>query len=370
MYSVMIVDDSPTELVLVQKALEKEYRVIPQEGGKAAIEYLAKTTQLPSVILLDVDMPVMNGFEVFSALISNPKTANIPTIFVTGNQDVATELEAYNLGAVDFIRKPYVAEILLKKVGLHIEIIESKKKLQERYNNLQDFNEQLQDFNDQIQESVNEQTQKVHSLEYFLVWLVTDLITKKEPYSGVHSIRVTKFMEILLRQMAGMRLISISPDDVELILLASQLHDMGKIGVPDEVLTKVGKYTPEEFEKMKSHTVLAADTIQKFAYLLPDNNFVSYLYQMARSHHEQWCGKGYPDGLAGNNIPQLARILAVCDVYEALVAERSYKNSFTHEQAVQIINQGIGVQFDPQVVAAFNRVAGEMAEVAKAEIKP
>lgn len=367
MYSVLVIDDSATELILVQKALENDYRVIPKQGGKAGLEYLDMTSQLPSLILLDVDMPEMNGFEVFSALRSDAKTADIPTIFVTGNIDVSTELEAYNLGAVDFIRKPYVAEILQKKVGLHIDIIETRKKLQERYNNLQDFNEQLQDFNDQIQESVNEQTQKVHSLEYFLVWLVTDLIMKKDPYSGIHSIRVAKYMEVLLRQMAGMRLISIPPEDVELILLASQLHDMGKIGVSDAVLTKVGKYTPEEFEVMKSHTLLAADSIQKYAYLLPNNNFVSYLYQMARSHHEQWCGKGYPDGLAGNNIPQLARILAVVDVYEALVAERTYKNSFTHEQAVQIINQGIGVQFDPQVVAAFNRVASEFIEISKIE---
>lgn len=369
MHSVMVIDDSMTELAMVQKALENDYRVIPEQGGKAAISYLEKAKVLPSIILLDIDMPVLNGFEVFSQLANDEKTRDIPVIFVTGNHDASTELEAYSLGAVDFIRKPYVAEILQKKISLHIGVIESKKKLQGRNDSLQEFNEQLQDYNDQLLEEGKQQKAQVQRLEYFIIGIITDLITKKDGFSGIHCKRVAKYMEILLRTMSDMKLLRIPPDDLELILMASQLHDMGKIGVPDSILEKVGKYTNEEFAIMRNHTVYAADSIQKFAYLLPNSNFLSYTYQMARSHHEQWCGKGYPDGLAGAAIPQLARILSVGDVYDALVSERTYKKAFTHEQACQIINQGAGIQFDPQVVQAFNRCAQEFYAASLIDIK-
>lgn len=369
MHSVMVIDDSMTELIMVQKALEGEYRVITEQGGKAALEYLAKAKVMPSIILLDIDMPALNGFEVFSQLVADEKFKEIPVIFVTGNQDVSTELEAYSLGAVDFVRKPYVAEILQKKISLHVSIIDNKKKLQGRNISLQEFNEQLQDYNDQLQEEGQAQKVQIQRLEYFIIGMVTDLITKKDGYSGVHCKRVSKYMEILLRTMTELKMIRIPQEDFELILMASQLHDMGKIGVPDAILAKVGKYTQEEFDVMRNHTVYAADSIQKFAYLLPNNNFLSYTYQMARSHHEQWCGKGYPDGLAGAAIPQLARILAVGDVYDALVSERSYKKAFSHEQACQIINQGSGVQFDPQVIQAFNRCQNEFFAASKIDIR-
>lgn len=369
MHSVMVIDDSMTELIMVQKALEGNYRVITEQGGKPAFDYLSKAKVMPSIILLDIDMPVLNGFEVYSQLVADENWKDIPVIFVTGNLDVSTELEAYSLGAVDFIRKPYVAEILQKKVDLHIGILDNRKKLQSRNNSLQEFNEQLQEYNDQLQETSNQQVQQVQRLEYFIIGIITDLISKKDGYSGIHCKRVAKYLEILLRTMMEMKLLRIPQDDFELILMASQLHDMGKIGVPDMILSKVGKYTQEEFALMRNHTVLAADSIQKFAYLLPNSNFISYTYQMARSHHEQWCGKGYPDGLSGAAIPQLARVLAVGDVYDALVSERSYKKAFTHEQACQIINQGAGIQFDPQVVAAFNRCSNDFFAASKMDIR-
>lgn len=369
MHSVMVIDDSMTELTMVQKALEGEYRVITQQGAKSALDYLSKAKVMPSVILLDVDMPGINGFEFFSRIVTEEKLKNIPVIFVTGANDVSTELEAYSLGAVDFIHKPYVSEILHKKIDLHIGIIDDKKKLQGRNSSLQEFNEQLQDYNDQLQEEGQNQKQEIHRLEYFIIGIITDLITKKDGYSGVHCKRVSKYMEILLRSMIEMKLIRIPPENLELILMASQLHDMGKIGVPDAILAKVGKYTQEEFALMRNHTIYAADSIQKFAYLLPNSNFLSYTYQMARSHHEQWCGKGYPDGLAGAAIPQLARILSVGDVYDALVSERTYKKALTHEQACQVINQGAGVQFDPQVVQAFNRCQSEFFAASKIDIR-
>lgn len=369
MHTVMIIDDSMTELITAEKALEGSYRVMIEQNGKHALEYLKKATSMPSLILLDIDMPAINGFEVFSRIVADPKTKEIPVIFVTGTDDASTELEAYQLGAVDFIVKPFVSEILKRKVNLHIGIIDNKRKLLGQANTLQDYNEQLQDYNDELQSRAVQQSQNVQHLEYFIIGIITDLITKKDCFAGIHSKRVAKYMEILLKEMLSEGVVNYPAQDVELILMSAQLHDMGKIGVPDAILEKVGKYTPEEFEIMKKHTVFAADSIEKFAYLLPNSQFITYTYQMARSHHEQWCGKGYPDGLAGTAIPQLARILGVCDVYDALVSKRTYKKAMTHEQAYAIINQAAGVQFDPQVVAAFNKVHVEFYDASMIEIQ-
>ncbi len=368
MYSVMAIDDSYTELAIIRAALEDEYRVIIMNSGREAFAYLEHAKVLPTIILLDLDMPDMNGFEVCARLRMDERTKDIPVIFVTVNHEVETELEAFTLGAVDFVRKPFVSEILQKKVAMHVGVLNDKRKLLGRNESLQEFNEQLQDYNEQLQMDVNENKEKVQRLEYFVIGMVSDLIARKDGFTGVHVKRVSKYLEILLRTMSEMKMIRIPSGELEMILMASQMHDMGKIGVPDDILTKVGKYTPEEFETMKMHTVYGADSIRKYAHLLPNSHFLSYAYQMARSHHEQWGGNGYPDRLSGTAIPQLARILTVGDVYDALVSVRSYKQKQSHEQACQIINQGSGAQFDPQVVQAFNRCEAEFYAVSLLEI--
>ena len=170
-------------------------------------------------------------------------------------------------------------------------------------------------------------------------------------------------MEVLLKRMMRDNLARLPIKDMGIIIMSSQLIDMGKIGVPDRIVQKEGKYTPAEFDVMKKHTVFAADSIERFTYLVPNSPFITYAYQMARSHHEQWCGNGYPDGLKGTEIPQLARIVSICDVYDALVSKRTYKKEMSHEQACAVINQVSGVQFDPAVVAEFNKVADDFREI-------
>lgn len=356
MHTIMIVDDNETELLIAQKALEKDYSIIPMTNSKQALARLAKTTLMPDVIVLDIAMPGINGFEMIMRLKTSEKAKGIPVIFLSGDLDNSTELEAYRLGAVDFIRKPVVADLLRKRVELQTRLIEHQR--------------QMDDYNQQLQQTAFFQTQNAMRLEYFIIGIITDLISEKDGYSGMHCLRVSKYMGILLKEMllSGINF-GISADDYEMIILCSQLHDMGKIGVPDSVLQKEGKYTDEEFVQMKNHTLLAANAIQKYAYLLPNSKFLNYTYQMARSHHEQYSGAGYPDGLQGNNIPILARILSVADVYDALVSERTYKKAFTHEQAYNIMTQGSGLQFDPQVVAAFQRVHMEFFEISQQNLK-
>lgn len=349
MYSIMIVDDNETELVIAQKALEKEYQIIPMNNSKQALARLAKATIMPDIMILDIAMPGISGFDMIMRMKTSEKMKNIPVVFLSGDKENATELEAYRLGAVDFIRKPVVAPLLKKRIELQADLLEYKKSMSA--------------YNTQLQQNVNVQAQNAYRLQYFIIGIITDLITEKDGYTGIHSISVSKYMGILLKEMlmSGLNY-GISMDDYELILLSSQLHDMGKIGVPDSVLQKRGKYTDEEFMQMKNHTVFASNAIQKYAYLLPNSKFLNYTFQMARYHHERFDGQGYPDRLQGQNIPILARILSVADVYDALVSERSYRQAMSHEQAYNIITQGAGVQFDPQVVAAFQRVHMDIYE--------
>lgn len=349
MYTIMIVDDNEIELAIMQKALEKQNRIIAINNSKMALQRISKSTTMPDIIILDVAMPQVNGFDMISRLKASEKTKNIPVIFVSGDKDNATEMEAYRLGAVDFLRKPIISELLRKRVEFQTDLL--------------DYKSQMSQYNSRLQQSASVQTRNAMNLEYFIIGIITEMISEKDPYTGMHCICVSKYMEILLKEMllSGVNY-GIDPADFELILLSSRLHDMGKIGVPDSVLSKVGKYTDEEFNKMKSHTTMAANAIQKYAYLLPNSKFMYYTYTMARYHHERVDGCGYPDRLVGNSIPILARILAVADVYDGLVAERSYKKAKTHEEAYNIITQGAGVQFDPQVVAAFQRVHREMRD--------
>ena len=348
MYSIMVVDDSDTEIFLAQKALAEYYQIIPMNNPKSALTRLAKAS-VPDMIILDVEMPVINGLEMMTRIRTSEKTKNVPVIFLSSNMDNATELECYRLGAVDFIRKPIIPELLKKRVDIQIELLEYKKSIEEKTSGLQ--------------KTANYYAENAMRLEYFIIGIITDLIAEKDPYTGTHNIGVSKYFEILLREMlvSGINY-GIDSSDFELIILSSRLHDMGKIGVPDYVLQKQGKYTDEEFMMMKKHTTMAANAIQKYAYLLPNNKFLTYTYQMARFHHERFDGQGYPDRLAGPNIPILARILAVADVYEAVTAERSYKKAMSHEQAYNIITQGAGVQFDPTVVAAFQRVHEDISQ--------
>ena len=295
MYTVMIIDDNETELLVAKKALERQYRIIDINSPKAALQRLAKSTIMPDFILLDIAMPGVNGFDFIMRLKTNEKTKNIPVLFLSGDKENTTEMEAYRLGGVDFIRKPIIPDLLRKRMELQSNIL--------------DYKSQMDSYNTQLQQTANFQARNAMNLEYFIIGIITDLISQKDPYTGMHSICVSKYMEILLKEMllSGINY-GIDPNDFELILLSSRLHDMGKIGVPDAVLTKTGKYTDEEFALMKAHTTMAANAIQKYAYLLPNNKFLYYTFQMAKYHHERVDGNGYPDRLAGANIPILARI--------------------------------------------------------------
>ena len=348
----MILDNSEVELVMIQKALEKEYNVTAMNNAKQALARLNKANIMPDIMIVDVMLQGVTGFEVLTRLKTSDKTKNIQVIFISGDKDASTEVEAYRMGASDFIRKPLNTQVLKKRIEMQTELLENKKL--------------MGNYMGQLKQSMASSDQNTLKLEYFIIGVITDLIAVKDTYAGMSSLAVSRYMGLILREMlmSGVNY-GINPADFELIIMSSQLHDMGKIGIPDSILQKIGKYTDEEFEMMKKHTELAANAIQRYSYLIPNSKFLNYTYQMARYHHERYDGGGYPDHLMGVNIPILARILSVADTYDALVSTRSYKQPKTHEQAYNIITQAAGLQFDPTVVSAFQRAHMEIYEMSR-----
>lgn len=352
MYSIMILDNSEVELIMMQKAFEKDFNVTAMNNSKQALARLNKATIMPDIVIMDVVLTGISGFEVLTRLMTGEKTKDCRVIMVSGDKDASTEVEAYRMGACDFVKKPVSMPVLKKRVEMQVELLDSRKK--------------MGSFTGKLQQSMAAASQNTLKLEYFIIGVITDLITVKDTYAGMSALAVSRYMGLILREMlmSGINY-GIDPADFELIILSSQLHDMGKIGIPDYLLQKTGKYTDEEFEMMKRHTVLAANAIQKYSYLIPNTKFLNFTYQMARYHHERYDGGGYPDHLMGVNIPILARILSVADTYDALVSTRSYKQSKTHEQAYNIITQAAGLQFDPTVVSAFQRAHADIYEMSR-----
>ncbi|MCR5791521.1 MAG: HD domain-containing protein [Lachnospiraceae bacterium] len=343
MSTIMLVNSSEIEMKLMQKSLEKDYSLIPMSNAKQALGRLAKASVVPEMMVIDLEHAGPGGgFSLLSSVKMHEKLKGIKVVLLSADKEGATEMEGYRLGASEVVFKPINASILKRRIDIQMEMLSNKR--------------QLDNYVSQLQKNVTFHAQNSLRLEYFLIGMITDLLSKKDGFTGTHCVSVSRYMGILLQDilMSGINY-GIPSEDYEIIVLSAQLHDMGKMGVPDSVLMKEGKYTDEEFRAMKNHPVYAADAIQKYSYLLPDNKFVIYMYQMARYHHERWDGNGYPDRLAGYNIPVLARILAVADVYDALTANRSYKQAKTHEHACTILLQGAGTQFDPAVVQSFQR---------------
>ncbi|MCR5508138.1 MAG: response regulator [Lachnospiraceae bacterium] len=352
MYSLMILESNEIELVMLQKAFEKDYNVIVMNNPKQALTRLNKANIMPDIMIMDIMFQGLSGMEVLTRLMTQEKTKEIKVIIISGDKDISTELEAYRIGAADYVKKPINTQILKRRVDMQAELLESRK--------------QIGTYLGQLKQSLASSDQNTLKLEYFIIGVITDLIKVKDTYAGMSSLAVSRYMGLILREMlmSGINY-GIDPADFELIILSSQLHDMGKIGIPDSILQKVGKYTDEEFETMKKHTTLAANAIQNYSYLIPNSKFLNYTYQMARHHHERYDGTGYPDRLMGANIPILARILSVADTYDALVSTRSYRQAKTHEQAYNIITQAAGLQFDPTVVSAFQRAHMDIYEMSK-----
>ena len=346
---VLVVDDTPENLQLMHALLKESYRVLLANGGAAALR-LARLEPRPDLILLDIMMPELNGYTVCEALKADPETAPIPVIFLTARGEVEDEEMGFRSGCVDYITKPVSPPTLLARVANHLALKAASDQL--AYNNRY------------LIEEVERRTREVQMVQDVTIMAMASLAETRDIETGMHIRRTQHYVRTLAERLRktweekGLEASSIpaelSDEIIEIMYKSAPLHDIGKVGIPDAILLKPGALDAAEFEIMKSHTTLGLETIAAAEKLLDaPSSFLSVARQIACSHHEKWDGSGYPHALAGEAIPLPARLMAVADVYDALISRRVYKEPFSHERAVSMIEAGSGSHFDPTVVSAF-----------------
>ncbi len=349
---VLVVDDSADNLLLMAGMLEGTYKVKVAKSGERAL-ILAAAQPHPDIILLDVMMPHMDGYEVCERLKSNPATATIPVIFLTARTAPEDETHAFQCGAVDFITKPINPDVVMSRVHAHLQA-----KL------MADF---LRDKNDFLEHEVQRRTQELTAIQDVTIRVMSSLAETRDNETGNHIRRTQNYVKLLalkLRQR-GLHKDVLTDSFVDSIYKSAPLHDIGKVGIPDSILLKPGPLTPDEWRIMCTHPALGKESIERAEEDLGlPVEFLRIAKQIAYSHHEKWDGSGYPQGLSGADIPLPARLMALADVYDALISRRVYKPAMPHAQAVQIIQEGSGRHFDPEIVDTFLDAQAQFAEIA------
>lgn len=350
--TVMIVDDTPANLKILEEMLQGQgYHVAAFPRGAMALRAAAKTP--PGLILLDIMMPDMDGFEACRRLKADESLREIPVIFISALDDIANKVRAFSQGGVDYVTKPFQDEEVLARVKTHLSLRRMQRELKK--------------YNLYLEELVREKTKEITDSQLATILAVSKLAESRDNETGRHIERTRTFCRIIAQKLranhrhAG----SITDAFMENIYHAAPLHDIGKVGIADNILLKPGKHTPEEFEIMKTHTTIGAMTLQRVRAMYPQNAFVNMGIALTRSHHEKWDGSGYPDGLSGEDIPLSGRIMALADVYDALRSKRPYKEAFSHEKSCKIIREDDGKHFDPAVMDAFVSCESEFASVSE-----
>ena len=338
---VIVVDDSLTNLSAARTSLVDKYDVLTAPSGEKLFSLLGRV--LPDMILLDINMPVMDGYEVIGRLKKDRRFSDIPVIFLTAKTDRESELKGLSMGAIDYIVKPFSSVLLLKRVEIHM-LVESQK-------------HELQYLNSNLQELVEEKIKSILELQNALLHTMAELVECRDNSTGEHIERTQRFLELMLESMQreGVYGEEIATWDISLVLQSAQLHDVGKIAIPDSILLKAGRLSNKEFEIIKEHTIFGEQIISKVEKITSEHMFLSYAKTFAVTHHEKWDGSGYPYGLKEMEIPLMGRVMAIVDVYDALISDRVYKSAFPHAEAVKTIKEESGKHFDPKLVEVFLR---------------
>jgi putative two-component system response regulator len=351
--TVLVVDDTPENLQLMHALLREQYRVRLATDGEIALK-LAATEPRPDLILLDIMMPGLNGFDVCRRLKAEPRTRAIPVIFLTAMDQDIDEEEGFCCGCVDYITKPIAPPLVMARVATHIA--------------LKRTSDQLAYTNANLQEEVERQTREVQRVQEVTIMAMASLAETRDNETGMHLRRTQQYVRALAEDLQRNSPYADQLDtaSIDLMTKSAPLHDIGKVGIPDGILLKPGRLTSDEFEVMKTHAELGARIIASAEDGLgAPSSFLRFAREIAHHHHENWDGSGYPDSLAGTAIPLSARLMAVADVYDALICRRIYKKPFSHADAQQFIINGSGGKFDPVLVQAFERLAPRFAEIAE-----
>ncbi|ADX46997.1 response regulator receiver modulated metal dependent phosphohydrolase [Paracidovorax avenae ATCC 19860] len=350
--TVLVVDDTPDNLALMATLLRDHYLVKVANHGEKALR-IAQSDAPPDLILLDIMMPGLDGYEVCRQLKAHPAARDIPVIFLTARSTPEDERRGLSVGAVDYITKPISPPILLARVHTHLTLKATA-----------DF---LRDKSAYLEREVALRTLEVQAIQDVTIMAMTSLAETRDNETGNHIRRTQLYVKALAERLARHPRFEAVLNErmIDLLYKSAPLHDIGKIGIPDSILLKPGKLTAEEFEVMKTHTTLGRDAIENAERRLGMRvAFLSVSKEIAYSHQEKWDGSGYPLGLAGDAIPVSARLMAVADVYDALISKRVYKPAFSHEQACTTIIKGRGAHFDPDMVDAFVDLAEDFRQIA------
>ncbi len=350
---VLVVDDTPDNLLLMSELLQPHYRVKLAISGEKALQ-IANSTPQPQLVLLDIMMPQIDGYEVCERLKANPATRDIPVIFLTALSRQEDETRGFELGAVDYITKPISPPIVLARVATHLLLKASA-----------DF---LRDQNAFLEQEVQKRTAEVQAIQDVAIHAMASLAETRDNETGGHIRRTQFYVKALATELARHPRYSAQLNEgmIDILFKSAPLHDIGKVGIPDAILLKPDRLTPAEFAIMQQHTTLGRDAIvhaeERLGMRVP---FLQCAKEIAYSHQEKWDGSGYPQGLAGEAIPLSARLMALADVYDALISRRVYKTGLPHAVARGIIVNGAGHHFDPEVVEAFTACEDAFQSIAE-----
>lgn len=345
---ILIVDDSPEAIKVLCNALPKDYKVQVALSGEKAFRLLDISQELPDLILLDVFMPGMDGYEVCKKLKKNERFKEIPVIYLSALTDIKDKVKAFEQGGVDYIEKPFQFEEVQARVDTHLKL---------RY-----FQRELEANNINLKQMVEEKVKEISELHTATIFAMAKLAESRDIDTGQHLERVQSFCGIIAEKLSLHPKYKdrINKNFIYVLQKVSPLHDIGKVGVRDVILLKPGKLTLEEFEEMKLHTYIGANTLKDVYQKYPGNYFVKIGIEITISHHEKWDGSGYPNGLCGDEIPLSAQIMALADVYDALRSKRVYKEGYSKEKTREIIEEGSGKHFDPLIVDVFLELEQEL----------
>lgn len=329
-----------------------------REAANGAEALVSIETSPPDLILLDLMMPVLDGHGVLEALAANSAWSRIPTVVVSGMDDMESLASCLEKGATDYLVKPVKSRLLRARIENCLAAV----RLRKRDEATQAMTER---YNAELERRVAEQVKEIADSHVSTIFALSTLAESRDPETGAHLERMREYCRSLANTLREMPEYQDVVDEtfVENIYAASPLHDIGKVGIPDNVLLKPGKLDDEEFDIMKQHSRIGADTLRRVSEKYPSNALIQMGIEIAQSHHEKWNGKGYPDRLAGEDIPLSSRILALCDVYDALTCRRCYKEPFSHEKSAGIILSERGNHFDPALVDVFDKIQDEFDRI-------
>lgn len=335
---ILIVDDEEVNRTILHVMFQEDYDIVEASNGQEAIDYLEKDTDF-AVILLDIVMPVKDGFDVLEYMKQSDLIEYLPVILITSETVRDSEDKAYQYGIADVIHKPFYPDIVKRRAQNIIELYQRKTDMEARLK--------------AQEEAILAKEKKIRENDEFLINALSSVVEFRSSETGEHIRRIKYFTRVLLKYLEKyFPKYGITPAQISDITRAAALHDIGKIAIPDAILLKPGKLTPEEFEIMKTHTTVGCEMLEKLKTEEP-NEFYQYCYDICRSHHERWDGKGYPDNLSGDDIPISAQVVSIVDVYDALISERVYKNAYSHAEAYQMIENGECGQFSPDIMECF-----------------